>query len=144
MNFLIVKYVSTTAIHNIKLSHTYEVYAPTTSVIYSYVQDFFAQITDTTGNTKFYYGTKRGESAETILGFRIRSALKSGGMSISASTRSALRLPQIIQFVPIKPKHGEFLRANTFHLTEGTGRGIRLRFSSPVAVGLGRNVRYQV
>ncbi|MEM9848395.1 MAG: outer membrane beta-barrel family protein, partial [Bacteroidota bacterium] len=42
---------------NIKLSHTYK-YRLTTSVSYSYIQDFFAQITDTLGATRNFLITR--------------------------------------------------------------------------------------
>lgn len=121
---------------NVKLSHTYK-YTLTTSLSYSYVRDFFAQITDTTETTRNFIMQQNVANQQVInLGVSYPFNVKKWwSVYLSVNAFRSTFESQNIKFVPIKQNTLSFYGQNTFTLPKGFKAEVSGWFSSPSVWG---------
>lgn len=121
---------------NVKLSHTYK-YTLTTSLSYSYVRDFFAQITDTTETTRNFIMQQNVANQQVInLGVSYPFNVKKWwNVYLSVNAFRSTFESQNKKFVPIKQNTLSFYGQNTFTLPKGFKAEVSGWFSSPSVWG---------
>jgi iron complex outermembrane receptor protein len=121
---------------NIKLSHTYK-YTLTTSVSYSYVRDFFAQITDTTEVTRNFI-MEQNVANQQVLNLGVSypfNVKKWWNVYLSVNAFRSSFASDNPKFVPIKQSTVSFYGQNTFTLPKGFKAEVSGWFSSPSVWG---------
>lgn len=118
--------------YNARLAHTFK-YRFTTSVSYSYVQDYFAKVTDTLGLDKAFLTTLNVADQSTInIGVSLPFQIKRWwSMYLSVNAFSTAYLANDPKFNPIEQKTVSLFAQNTFVLPKGFKLEISGWFSSP-------------
>ncbi|WP_070138381.1 outer membrane beta-barrel family protein [Crocinitomix algicola] len=122
--------------YNTRLSHTFK-YRFTTSVSYSYVEDYFAQITDTLGTDKSFLTTLNVADQRTItLGLSLPLQVKSWwNVYLSVNAYSTSYLANDEKFTPLTQETVSIYGQNTFLLPKGFKLELSGWFSSPSVWG---------
>ncbi|MEM9930319.1 MAG: outer membrane beta-barrel family protein, partial [Bacteroidota bacterium] len=121
---------------NIKLSHTYK-YRLTTSIGYSYISDFFAQITDTLGTDRNFLITRNIANQE-VWNLSVSypfTAAKWWSVYLSLNGYHSSYEGQDDKFVAIDQTTFSFYAQNTFTLPRGFRFEVSGWFSSPSVWG---------
>ena len=121
---------------NVKLSHTYK-YRLTTSVSYSYVRDFFAQITDTIEGTRNFLMEQNIANQQVInVGISYPfDVTKWWSVFISANAYQSNFEAKNEKYVPIKQTTASFYGQNTFTLPRKWTMEVSGWFSTPSVWG---------
>lgn len=118
--------------NNVRLSHTFK-YRFNTAVSYSYVQDYFAQVTDTLGFAQNFISTINVADEQTInltvsLPFQIKPWWS---VFVNVSAFHTSYLANDVKFVPVSRFTGSLYASNTFLLPAGFRLEVSGWFSTP-------------
>ncbi len=121
---------------NVKLSHTFK-YSLTSSLSYSYVQDFFAQITDTTETTRNFMMQQNVANQQVLnLGISYPFNIKKWwNVYLSVNAFRSSFQSENVKFVAITQSTLSFYGQNTFTLPKGFKAEVSGWFSSPSVWG---------
>ncbi len=122
--------------NNVKLSHTYK-YRLTTSISYSYIQDFFAKVTETLGDRRNFLITRNIANQEVInLGITYPFDVnKWWGVYMSLNAFHASYQGSDDKFVTVDQNTFSMYAQNTFKLPKGFRFEVSGWFSSPSVWG---------
>lgn len=121
---------------NIKLSHTYN-FRLTTSISYSFVRDFFAQITDTLGTTRNFI-TTRNIANQRVWNIGVSypfQATKWWSVFFSFNAMRSNYVARDEKYVPLQQNAISFYGQNTFTLPKGFRLEVSGWFNSPYIWG---------
>ncbi|MEN9335820.1 MAG: hypothetical protein RLZZ500_807 [Bacteroidota bacterium] len=123
-------------VHNIKFSHTYK-YKLNTSLSYSYVSDFFAQVTEAVGQNKSRMTTKNVANQETInLGISYPFTVKNWwNVYLSVNAFRSKYIPTDPSFTGITQETLNIYGQNNFKLPKGINLEVSGWFNSPSVWG---------
>ena len=123
-------------VHNIKASHTYK-YKLNTSLSYSYVTDFFAQVTEAVGQNKSRMTTKNVANQETInLGISYPFTVKNWwSVYLSVNAFRSKYIPTDPSFTGITQETVNIYGQNNFKLPKGINLEVSGWFNSPSVWG---------
>lgn len=118
--------------NNIRLSNTFK-YRFTTAVSYSYVQNYFAQVTDTLGFAQNFIQTRNVADEQVInltmsLPFQIK---KWWSLFVNLSGQHTSYIAKDEKFIPVNRFTGSFYASNTFLVKGGFKFEVSGWFSSP-------------
>jgi len=117
---------------NLKLSHTYN-YRLTTSISYSFVKDYFAQITEPVGENQNFLITRNVDNQKVInLGVSYPTSFnKWWNVYISLNAYRSIFEATNPDFLPVSQNTLSFYAQNTFNLPKGFKAEISGWYSSP-------------
>ncbi|MFY7757586.1 MAG: outer membrane beta-barrel family protein, partial [Flavobacterium stagni] len=123
-------------VHNITASHTYK-YKLNTSLSYSYVSDFFAQVTEAVGQNKSRMTTKNVANQETInLGISYPFTVKNWwSVYLSVNAFRSKYIPTDPSFTGITQETLNIYGQNNFKLPKGINLEVSGWFNSPSVWG---------
>jgi len=118
--------------HAIKLSNTYN-YTFTTSLSYSFINDFFAQITDTIGNNRNFISPQNMANQQVInIGISYpMNITKWWSLYTSLNAFRSIYKSESTKFIPLTRNTFGFYASNSFILTKNYTAEISGWFSSP-------------
>ena len=122
--------------NNIKLAHTFK-YKYTTTISYSYINDFFAQVTQADGESKSFITTRNVADQEIInLGLSYPFNLKEWwGVYLSVNAFRSKYIATDPDFVSLTQETVSFYGQNNFTLPKGFNLEVSGWFSSPSVWG---------
>lgn len=122
--------------NNIKLAHTFK-YKYTTTISYSYINDFFAQVTEADGESKNFITTRNVANQEIInLGLSYPFNLKEWwGVYLSVNAFKSKYIATDPDFVSLTQETVSFYGQNNFTLPKGFNLEVSGWFSSPSVWG---------
>jgi iron complex outermembrane receptor protein len=121
---------------NIKFSHTYK-YTLTTTLSYSYISDFFAQVTEPVGENRALMTTRNVANQEVLnLGVSYPFKVKNWwSVYISANAYQSKYTPSHPSFTAITQETFSFYGQNTFKLPQDIAMEVSGWYSSPSVWG---------